>query len=70
MPIASDVQKLRVDTLSIIADAQPKNTFTIRDVGFDVICMGVMECVAQGLARDAIDVVTKNRMEFPRRAFY
>jgi hypothetical protein len=39
--IASRVQELRVDTLSIIPDAQAKKALGIGDVGFDFLCLGV-----------------------------
>ena len=68
--IASRVQELRVDALSIIPDAQPKKAFAIRDVGFDLACLCVAERIHQRFARDAVDIVAEDGMQLPRRALY
>src|SRR6266581_3951011 len=54
--IPSSIQEFRVDTLSVITDTQRKKAFAIRDLRFDSLCLCVVECISQRLARDAINV--------------
>src|SRR5260370_28310784 len=68
--VASRVQELPVNALSIIPDTQPKKTVAVSDLRFDITCLRVVERISQGLARNAVNVVAKDRMQVPRYALY
>ena len=70
MSIAPRVQELRVDTLSIVPDAQAKKALGIGDVGFDFLCLGVAASIQQRFPGDAVNVVAKDGMQLPGGAFY
>ncbi len=70
MSIASRVQELRVNTLSIVPDAQPKKTCAVGDLGFNFTRPCVAERISQSLARNAVNVVAENRMQVARCALY
>src|SRR5438477_6075438 len=53
--VASRVQEVRVNALSIIPDTQPKKTFAVRDLRFDFPCPRVTERIAQRFARNAVN---------------
>src|SRR5262249_44808141 len=62
------IQVLRVDALSIVPDAQAELTYSVRDLRFDVIGPRVKVRIAQRLARNAVHLLAKDRMQVPRRA--
>src|SRR5271168_4715825 len=68
--VPSGVKVLRVNPLSIIPDAQPKNTFAVGNLRFDLTCLCVAERISQRLARNAVNVVAENWMEAPRWALH
>lgn len=69
MSVPSRIQEGGVDSLSIIPDAQSKNADAVGDLRFDCLGMCVPEGILQRLARDTIDVVAKDWMQFPRHSF-
>src|SRR5471030_52308 len=64
--IASRIQELRVDALSIIPDTHPEQAFAVSDLRFDFGCLCVPERILQRFARNAVHVVAKDWMQFPR----
>src|ERR1700730_8583977 len=68
--VTSCIQELRVNALSVIPDAQMKKTIAVRDIRFDFICLCMPERISQRLARYAVNVVAKDRMQFSRSALY
>src|ERR1700687_3188863 len=70
MSITSRLQEFRIDTLSIIADPQPKEAFAVRDFRFDFACLCVVERISQRFARNAINIVAEDRMQVSRCALY
>jgi len=64
------MKKLRVHTLPVIPDPQPKLPFVIADFHFDVPSLGVPEGVAHRLACNPVNFIAEYRMEVPRRAFH
>src|SRR5260370_32384762 len=63
-------QERAVDALAIVSDPQSKLSLIIAEFHFDLFRLGMSECIAQGLARDPVDLVTHNRVQIPRRAFH
>ena len=61
MSVATVMKNLRVDSFSVIADAQPEIACVIPDLHFDALRACVEECVAHSLDRDAGDFVADDR---------
>src|SRR6266436_4257221 len=60
------IQKLRVNTLSIIPDPQTKLPFVVAEFHFDPPRLRVLKGVTHSFARTPLDFVAKDRMEIPR----
>jgi hypothetical protein len=45
----------RVNAPSIVANPQAKQVFIVPNLGLDPMCMGVLKCIQQHLAGDAVD---------------
>jgi len=61
-------KNFRVNALSIIPNTDPELLFVIPDLHFYVSRLRVPEGIAQRLADNPVDLVTKDRMQFLRRA--
>ena len=61
-------QKVRVDALAIIPDPLSKLPLVIAQFHFNLLRLGMSECIAQGLARDLVDFVTHDRVQSARCA--
>src|ERR1700680_1888031 len=70
MSVTSRVQELRINALSVIPDAQPKKPIAVSDIRFDLACVCMAERISQRLARNAVNVVAKDRMQFSRPPLY
>src|SRR6185295_7627568 len=63
----SGAQVLWVDALPIVSNAQANLACSIRDLRLDVNGLCVTERIAQRFARNAVDIVAKDRMQVARR---
>src|SRR4029077_1577888 len=57
----------RVDTPTVIPNPQTQMTFVILYLHLDMPCPGVVECIAQRLTRNPINVIAQDRIEVARR---
>ena len=62
-------QEVWVDSLAIIANPQSKLMLIITELHFNLLRLGMSECIAQRLTCDAVDLVTHDRVQIPRCAF-
>jgi hypothetical protein len=67
---AAFFQNLGRNALAIIPNSQPERPFSIADFGFNVAGTGVPERIAQRLPRDAVDLVSDDRVQVPWRTFH
>ena len=58
----------RIHALSVVARAQSELLTVITTFNFDLLCLGVMEGVAQRFSSDFVDLVTEDGMEISRLA--
>src|SRR5580700_3117313 len=63
MSVATVMKNLRVDSFSVVADAQPEFGGVIPDLHFDALRACVDECVAHSLDRGADDFVADDRSQ-------
>jgi hypothetical protein len=56
--------------LSIIPDSQPKQTFSVRNLSFDIVSVRVMERISECLAGDAVNLVPNDRVQMACRTFH
>ncbi len=63
-------QMLRVNALPVVPHPQPELSFVIVDFHFHPLRIRVLEGIAHGLACNAVDLVSRDRMQVPRRAFH
>src|ERR1700676_933433 len=60
----------RIDALSIIPDAQPKQTSAVGNVSFYIARLCVAESISYRLTSNSVNVVPQDRMQLPWRAFH
>ena len=60
--------RMRVDAFPVVADSQPKLAGTVSDFRLDVGGLRVTEGIAQRFARDAMNIVSNNRVQLALRA--
>ena len=60
----------RVDALSIVPDAQPKQPFAIPYVRFDIARLCMAESISYRLTSNSVDFVPQDRMQVLWRAFH
>src|SRR5579872_1293014 len=62
--LPSRCRNVGIDSRSIVANSQPQVTFCVCDFSFNSGCLGVPESVLQSFARDAVNVVSDDGMQF------
>ena len=65
MAVATRLQYTRVDPATVVADQNTKAVAGIFDFDFHAAGAGMVECVEDGLAADAIDIVAHQWMQTP-----
>ena len=70
MSVAAVMKNLRVDSFSVVADAQPKFAGVVPDLHFEALRACVDECVAHSLDRDGADFVADDRSQTSGCALY
>jgi hypothetical protein len=63
-------QERRIDPFAIVSDPQSKLSLIIPEFHFDLLRLGMSECIAQCRARDPLDLATHYRVQVPQYAYY
>jgi hypothetical protein len=63
-------QNLGWNPLSIVPDSQPEHPFSVADFGFNMAGMGVLESIAQSLARDTVNLIPYGRVQVSWETFH
>ena len=67
---AALLQDFRCNALPVVPNSQPEQPVGVNDFGFNVVRPRVAERISQRLASNAVNLISNDRMQIPRRALH
>ena len=67
---SAGLKNFRIDAFSVIADMYAEQARVVTNLGFDLGCLRMLECIPNQFAGNPINLILKERLQWPLLAFH